>query len=66
MNILHYIESHPSIALVVGGVHLAIGHWLHTIEIPTIIMQLFQIGAWSVTISVGLITIYGFFKKTKK
>ena len=62
-----YISQHPAIALIVGLTHLALAEKiLPQVEIPLIVMQLFQIGAWTVTISVGLITIVPFIKKHLK
>ncbi len=63
MALIDYIEHHPSIAFCVGIVHIGLARFLHSVEIPLIVMQLFQIGAWTITIVVGLITIYGFIKK---
>ena len=66
MSLINYIEHNPVIALIVGGIHLAASYSLHSLEIPTVIMQVFQIGAWSVTMVVGVISIYGAYKKHKK
>lgn len=66
MNIATYIQDHPLVALLVGSAHIITAEHLKDIEVPTIIMQLFQIGAWSITIAVGAITIYGFIKKKKR
>lgn len=66
MNIINYIEHHPLVALVVTSGHLMASYALHNIEIPNIIMQAFQLGAWSVTITVGLISIIGAYKKWRK
>lgn len=64
MALIEYIEHHPAIAFCVGIAHIGFARYLNTIEIPIFVMQLFQIGAWSITVLVGLITIYGFIKKT--
>jgi len=66
MNLVNYIEHHPSIAFVVGAIHLGLAHSLDSLEIPSIVMQVFQIGAWVVTILVGCISIYGSYKKWRK
>lgn len=66
MSVTEYISEHPKIALIVGLAHITFAEFLHNVEIPKIIMQLFQIGAWSITITVGLITIAGFLKKKFK
>lgn len=64
MNVTDYISSHPSIALVVGLTHLTIAEKvIPNYEVPVIVMQSFQILAWTVTISVGLITIIPFVRK---
>lgn len=66
MTLTSYIQDHPLVALLVGSVHIITAEHLKDIEVPTIVMQLFQIGAWSITIAVGVITISGFLKKRKK
>lgn len=66
MIFVDYIQHHPLIAFIVGLSHLVLAEALHEAQIPVIYMQLFQIGAWGITIAVGLITIYGFFKKKIK
>jgi hypothetical protein len=63
MSFIEYIQHHPVIALVVGTIHLAVAEVLTHSEVPLIVMQSFQIGAWSTTIIVGLISIYGAVKK---
>lgn len=64
MNLVHNIENHPLIALPVCLIHLGIAQLLNKFPaIPEIIMQLFQILAWSITITVGVISIYGTYKK---
>lgn len=65
MTFIDYIQHHPIIAFMVGVCHIVIAETLPEAAVPIIIMQFIQIGAWGVTITVGLITIYGFFK-TKK
>lgn len=65
MSFIEYIQHHPKIAFVVGAIHLAASYSLKTAEIPSIVMQLFQVGAWTVTITVGIVSLYGTFKKHK-
>lgn len=64
MNIIQYIQDHPVFALIIGGAHLATAEALAVTQVPLIVMQIFQLGAWTITSIVGLITIYGWFKKT--
>lgn len=66
MNLAEYISQHPIIAFSVGVVHITAAKIMTLVAIPEIVMQVFQIGAWSTTIAVGAITIYGFLKKRKK
>lgn len=66
MTIIEYIQHHPKLAFVVGAVHLASTYLISDWEVPTIVMQLFQVGAWSVTITVGMVSLYGTFKKWKQ
>mgnify|MGYP003438028200 FL=1 len=63
---VHTIESHPAIALSIGVIHIIAAWLIKHMEIPLIFMQIFQIAAWSITITVGVITIYGAFKKWKQ
>ena len=65
MTAIDYIQSHPAVAFIVGVTHLIGALIINDLALPTLLMQIFQLGAWSVTITVGLITIYGFFKKKK-
>lgn len=64
-NTIDYVSSHPIIAFIVMTIHIGMTVAIYEFQLPTIVMQLFQILAWSVTITVGLITIYKFFKKKK-
>lgn len=66
MQLINYIEEHPKVSLSVGIIHLFTAHSLTSFRIPVIIMQTFQLGAWIITIAVGLITIHGFIKKQIK
>jgi len=66
MNLIEHISHHPKVAFVIGGIHLLASYALKGLEIPSIIMQLFQLGAWSITITVGAISIYGAYKKWRK
>ncbi len=63
MTVTTYISQHPGIAFIVALTHLTIAEYMEHIEIPVIVMQLFQIGAWTATISVGLITVIPFIRK---
>lgn len=63
MTITEYISTHPKVALIVGVSHVTVAEVLKGWEIPVIIMQAFQVGAWSVTIIVGCITTYGAAKR---
>jgi hypothetical protein len=56
MTVTEYISHHPVIAFCVGVVHIAATVALNELSVPLFIMQCFQIGAWSITILVGLIT----------
>lgn len=65
MNLIDQISHHPKVAFVIGGIHLVASYALKTLEIPTIVMQLFQLGAWCITITVGAVSLYGIYKKRK-
>ena len=64
MSATEYIGHHPyvggiiSVAHVVGAAALQVSHT----ELPPIVMQLFQIGAWTVAMAAGAFTIYGVWK----
>jgi hypothetical protein len=60
---IEFISTHPIIAFIVMSIHLTVSVAIYELQLPIIVMQLFQIGAWSVTIIIGLITMYKFFKK---
>ena len=66
MKYMHHFEHHPVLGFIVSIVHIVTGMFLGVIQsdiqIPTIIMQLFQLGAWSVGICAGIATIYGVYK----
>lgn len=66
MTFVDTIQSHPTITLIVMIVNVLFAEYVKSIEIPLIFMQLIQLVVWGVTITVGTITIYGFFKKKKK
>lgn len=64
MNLLAaHICAHPKAALITGISGLTLAEFLHEATIPPIIMQGFQVLAWAVTITVGLITIVGAVRK---
>lgn len=73
-HINEYLGHHPYIGLCISLFHLLTGVVLgitHSPELPTIVMQLFQIGAWSAGIAAGIFTCYGVYrthhgKKKKK
>lgn len=62
-SINEYFGHHPYVGALISVTHLAAGIVLGaTTELPTIIMQLFQIGAWSAGIAAGAFTCYGVWK----
>lgn len=64
-NHIEFIASHPIIAFLVMAGHLTISVFIYELQLPIIVMQIFQIIAWTITIIVGLITIYKFLKKKR-
>ncbi|MEK6882524.1 MAG: hypothetical protein AABY22_23080 [Nanoarchaeota archaeon] len=56
-QIIDYIGMHPKVILLIGVFHILAAEILQELQIPLIIMQSFQIGAWLITSIVGLITI---------
>lgn len=65
-NSLEFISTHPIIAFIVMCFHLTISFALYEFQLPIIIMQLFQLVACTITITVGLITISKFIKPENK
>lgn len=69
---MDFLGHHPVIGAVISGAHVGVGLLLQSsqFELPLIVMQLFQIGAWTVAMLAGCATIYGVWKthhkKTKK
>lgn len=64
-SINEYFGHHPLVGMTVSIFHLAAGIVLGLAtypEIPVIVMQLFQIGAWSAGITAGVFTCYGVIK----
>ena len=66
MSIVEYIEHHPIIALVVGAAHIAVAEVMPEMQIPLIVMQSLQAGAWVITILVGSITVFGWVSRIIK
>lgn len=66
MNLVDQISHHPKVAFIIGGIHLVASYALKNLEIPNVVMQVFQLGAWCITITVGAISIYGAYKKWRK
>ncbi len=63
MTFTNYIEHHPAVAFLVGCLHLATIEFIGAFELPVLLMQTLQAGAWTITICVGLISIHGSYKK---
>jgi hypothetical protein len=64
MSASEYIGHHPYVGATLSVFHVAGAFMLqisHT-ELPPIVMQLFQIGAWSAAIFAGAFTCYGVYK----
>ena len=64
-HINDYLGHHPYVGAMISVFHLSAGILLgigHTTEIPLVVMQLFQIGAWSAGIAAGIFTCYGVIK----
>lgn len=64
-NQIDFIASHPVIAFIVMCSHLVLTVAVYELQLPTIVMQIFQILAFSATITVGVITLCKFFRKDK-
>jgi hypothetical protein len=61
----NYFGQHPYVGAFITGAHLLLGATLGNAsepEIPKIVMQSAQLGAWIVAMLAGCITIYGVFK----
>lgn len=64
-NQIDFISTHPAIAFVVMCIHLALTVIIYDLQLPTIVMQIFQLMAFTATITIGLITVWKFIKKEK-
>ena len=65
-NQVNYLETNPEVGASLSIGHVFIAFFIHFIDngrISPIVMDLFQIGAWSIAMVVGVISIIGFFKK---
>lgn len=63
---VNYLETNPEIGASVSIGHVFIAFFINFIDrgrISPIVMDLFQLGAWSIAMIVGIISIIGFFKK---
>ena len=56
-QIIDYIGEHPAVIFLVAFFHVLAAEALTEAKVPLIVMQIFQLGAWTITIFVGLITI---------
>ncbi len=56
-NFIDYIGEHPAVILLVALFHVLVAEFLSEIQMPLFLMQLLQVGAWAVSIIVGIITI---------
>jgi hypothetical protein len=64
MTASEYIGAHPYVGGIISVAHIAGAFLLqvsHT-ELPPLVMQLFQVGAWSAAIFAGVFTCYGVWK----
>lgn len=63
---VNYIETNPNVGATLSISHVFIAFFIHIFDngrINPVVMDLFQIGAWSVAMIVGVISIIGFLKK---
>lgn len=63
-NMSNYLGQFPGVGALIGLSTAAIGAALHGVEpeIPIVVMQLFQILAWSTASAVSIITLIGWVK----
>lgn len=64
-NAIEFVSTNPAIAFIVMTFHLAISISMYELQLPIIVIQIFQIAACSVTITIGAITLYKFLKAKK-
>lgn len=66
---MQYVQAHPLVGLLLSAGQALGGTLLNQVnppnEIPTIYMQLFQIGAWTSAIIVGAVTTVGAIMKMR-
>jgi len=65
---MDFLGHHPILGAIISGTNVGIGFLLQSqhLELPIIVMQLFQIGAWTVAMLAGAFTIYGVWKTHHK
>lgn len=61
---MDFLGHHPLIGAAITGLNVLAAAIIPTthMELPVIVMQLFQIGAWSIAMLAGSATIYGVWK----
>lgn len=59
------LGQYPIIGMVISLFQITIGYAIETLEIPLIIMQLFQLGAWFSAMAIGVFTVRAYIKKQK-
>lgn len=61
----HYFGQHPYVGSFIACFHLLVGATMNIAEpeIPKIVMQSAQLGAWIIAMAAGCMTIYGVYKK---
>lgn len=61
----HYFGQHPYVGSFIAGFHVLVGATMNIAEpeIPKIVMQSAQLGAWIIAMAAGCMTIYGVWRK---
>jgi hypothetical protein len=64
MTLTEFVGQHPLVGASVTAIHMGGAALLQVsdVELPVIVMQLFQVGAWTVAMAAGAFTIYGVLK----
>lgn len=57
-----FLGQHPIVGLSITALHIGGAFLLQATHLPPIVMELFQVGAWSVAMLAGSFTVYGVIK----
>lgn len=60
-----FLGQNPIVGAIISWILLLAGEMAHQVQIPILVMQIFQLIVWSLAIIVSAATLYGYIKKNK-